>query len=393
MRTRKEINMAAAEALSVMLEETIRRRRENSAISQIVQSGFDTEEVRRLADEAASAYAAGDIAAFEALYREALNRIPGIDRLQGYFTGPGGGEAVSNAILQGEAFYQEGNYRGALDSYTAALVYDARYREQEPRIREHLQRSGYEVASREERRRETQGAAPLMNRGDNFYSAGRYQDAAASYMSVLEQYPYCDQVPAAIAGLKRSMDAQTQAVMVPAAADTTELAALRSQNEALSRTVDELRRNHAAELQRRETQIRAEYGERTSSTVTVVDDRYNQLMSLYRDYTRRDDAAITQAAGHVSGIVQAKNILDEFLVSEAVTAVFPGLSDRIKRYDRAFTAAGHDDALMRAADFALRLSTQRSGAEMERYLAAEIGRNSGDPWMRDYLETLRGFIR
>jgi hypothetical protein len=399
IQTRRELNMAMINALSVMIEETLEREQETASISRIVEGGFTAGEIRRLTEEAERAYAAGDVEAAEAMYQEALEYVPGLRRLQDYFTVPQG-EAENNALVQGEDFYRRGNYQEALNSYTAALAYLPLYRTQGGRIREHIQHAGYELSLAEENRQDAQAAAPLLRQGDDYYSGGQYRAAAMSYISLLEQHPRSSQAPAALDGLKRTLEAQNAAVVstAPAAAaasagENAGDAALRAQNEALTRTIAELRQAHAEELRLRETQIRSEYRGQTPATVTVPDVNYTRIVNLYQNYARRDDAAINRAGGEVSGIVEAKTILNEFFAAEPVQTAFPGLADRIGRYDRAFFAAGRDEALMKAADFALRLSTRRTREEMDQYLSAEIGRNSGNPWMRDYLETLRALVK
>jgi hypothetical protein len=406
---RKEMNVSIIDALSAMIDKALGLKQENTSIVQFAQGGFGSDELLRLINEAEESYAEGNIADSERLYQQALAYVPGIKRLHAYFSREpeAAGEAgeMGDFIVRGENLYAGRDYRGALNAYTAALAYFPQYRSQENLIQEHIRYSAYEAALAERRLQDAQNAAPLISRAGGYYASGRYQDAALSYLSVLERYPQSgESFVEAAAGLRRSLDAQAAAASAALTAaraagaapalTVSQDASSGAETEALKAQIAELRQVQAEQLRQQEERIRGEYANQSPvpGVTTLTDERYTRLVSLYQDYIRRDGAAISERT-ETSGIVQAKVLFDAFLASDPVNGVFPGIIDRVKRYDQAFTKAGHDDALMRAADFAVQLSTRRTTEDMERYLSQEIGRNGGDLLMRDYLRTLRAFIK
>jgi tetratricopeptide (TPR) repeat protein len=385
IQTRKELNAASINALQVMIDETLRRRKESMAISQILKNQPVTDELRKLSENAENAYAEGDTRRAEILYREALNFLPALGRLQTNFvTGPLEEESRrietgNSSLAQGEALFQVGNYQGFLDSYSAAMAFLPYFNAREKEIKAHLQRAGYETTVLELRRREAEGADSFIRQGEAYFSAAQYGEAETAYLSVIERFPHSvSQISAAVAGLRKTMEARN----APStnSSETNTIASLRSQIESLNRTIAELQgRGGAAPVQ--------------TPAEPVIDDRYPRLVNLYNEYVRREDAAMARAGNSAASIVETKIILNDFLSSAEVNTAFPGINDRVKKYDEAFSAAAHNEALLFAGDYAARLSTYRNRADMEQFLTTEINRHSDDPRMKEYLDSLRVFVK
>ena len=86
--------------------------------------------------------------------------------------------------------------------------------------------------------------------------------------------------------------------------------------------------------------------------------RFAALGSSYSAYTTREDPLL-EARGD-KGLIDTKAYLDDFLGSKPVQEAFPGLYDRIKRYDQGFLAAGRTNAVQDVLDVVIEMSRQKT---------------------------------
>jgi chromosome segregation ATPase len=70
---------------------------------------------------------------------------------------------------------------------------------------------------------------------------------------------------------------------------------------------------------------------------------YRKLQSEYASYSRNEDTVVR--TGSLEELVVSKSYLDSFLSSRTMQSAFPGLLERIKRYDRAFETTGRESAV------------------------------------------------
>ena len=89
-----------------------------------------------------------------------------------------------------------------------------------------------------------------------------------------------------------------------------------------------------------------------------------------------------------AALVEAKLHLNAFLASTEES--FPGLWNRIKRYDGAFEKAGRSGALEDLNDLLYELSLRSRQPERQQFLDAEIRRRRGDSLMTRLLTELKG---
>ena len=79
-----------------------------------------------------------------------------------------------------------------------------------------------------------------------------------------------------------------------------------------------------------------------------IEKSFKALQDTYRDYAAAEDRIL--ASQGAAGMLGTKQELDAFLTSDAMKEFFPGLWNRIKKYDRAFQDVGRDVAIQDLAD-------------------------------------------
>jgi len=120
-----------------------------------------------------------------------------------------------------------------------------------------------------------------------------------------------------------------------------------------------------------------------------VEARYNRLVSEYQNYAQTEDALLN-ARGQ-DALVQSKLHLNAFL--SASEESFPGLWERIKRYDEAFEKAGRASAAADLTDILYELSVRDRSESRELYLESETARYQDIPEMVDLITELRYLVR
>ncbi|AHC13872.1 hypothetical protein [Salinispira pacifica] len=133
-----------------------------------------------------------------------------------------------------------------------------------------------------------------------------------------------------------------------------------------------------------ETRARiASLQEQVEQLAAVAED-YSSMISAYERYVRAEE----QLAAGVEdrAILQGKIALDRFLSAPEVQDAFPGLSQRIKRYDRAFEAAGKEAVILELADEIYAVSSYPPGARRE-YISQQM-EQTDNPDMLDFYENM-----
>ena len=74
-------------------------------------------------------------------------------------------------------------------------------------------------------------------------------------------------------------------------------------------------------------------------------------------------------------------------------SAFPGLFDRIKRYDEGFQSAGRSDALQDALDVVIQLSRQKAPDKRQKILEDQIKSFRKDPDMSGFLKQLQALLK
>jgi len=185
-----------------------------------------------------------------------------------------------------------------------------------------------------------------------------------------------------------------------AAALQKKIDALSSENERLKAAAEKSAADAAARqasLQQQPTS-QAQTGSGSSSSapssaqeLASLKAKLSALSGSYSSYTSREDPLL-QTRGD-KGLVDAKPYLDNFLGSPPVRETFPGLYDRIKRYDQGFLAAGRANAIQDMLDVIIELSKKKSPDGRLKFLADKLSASGSDPDMADLVKGLQSLMK
>ncbi len=124
------------------------------------------------------------------------------------------------------------------------------------------------------------------------------------------------------------------------------------------------------------------------SRLENVERRYNKLVDNYQEYASQEDALLN-ARGE-DALIQSKLYLNAFLT--ASEGSFPGLWDRIKRYDEAFEKAGRSSAAEDLSDILFEISVRSRPESRELFLESEKARYQDVPEMVDLIDDLTDLV-
>ncbi|MBN1525053.1 MAG: hypothetical protein JW904_11250 [Spirochaetales bacterium] len=117
---------------------------------------------------------------------------------------------------------------------------------------------------------------------------------------------------------------------------------------------------------------------------------YIAVREAYSDYARRETAVIK--TGSLEELAIGKSYLDSFLASESLGVTFPGLLDRIKRYDNAFEQAGRTAAISDMLDIIEAMNKMPAIAQRIQYIDARLKEND-DELFGVLLRSLRALVQ
>ncbi len=422
---RRDVELFVADSIGELVRAEMRKGQPDSA-SLIAAAGAVTE-LRSRVLQADGLYRQGEVEKAENLYREALALIPEVNRAHEHFQArTQEAEAARAARLRenlrrAESAFAGGDHEASLAHYTRALEYlpeepaavegliarvrQSGYQLELPRLRRTLEEKEREIAGlrgrlesssaeagelRRALERKTREAAALQAELEKTESEAAARQSGLDERLGKLQEDLAGRV-ALIEGLqaeKRSLETETAALrrkveeLEKAQAAQEAQAARQSQRDAQAR---EARTRQEAERQGAETARRMQELAAAVERLEKVEARYNRLTGSYRDYVAREDALL--AARGSTALIESKLHLNAFLSS--AEDVFPGLWDRIRRYDEAFRSAGRAGAMREIADILYELSFADGPEARRRLLEAEAGRYPDDPLMQRFLAELQ----
>lgn len=442
MQQRREIDLLTAEALSVLIEGSLRKQRETTAISEVLKAGALVEEIRALVSQAQQALTGGNPQVAEQAYTQALGKVPEVLTAHQFFLTKQKQEeatrkqAIEQALGEAEEAFKQGAYRNAINAYTRALSFLPLERERIDRTVTNIQKSGYELLLTEQKRLATQDAAGLLSEGNRSLLDGRNSQAVASYLTLLQRYPQSAQVPQAIEGIRKAFEGQTSQMAARIAQLEGNINTLQQEKNALQASLQQLKETSGSraefnqqmealknqhtqekvslerayqariaaleqeitELRRQNAQLgtTAQGGVIPQATLDQLkrlestEKEYNEVKAAYKEYASKEDNLLRSKGS--SALVETKLYLDAFLASEQIRKPFPGLDLRIKQYDRAFQTAGRNAAYMEAADIVYQLSAYSTKSERARFLNSLINVRKDEETVVDFLKTLRALL-
>jgi len=125
--------------------------------------------------------------------------------------------------------------------------------------------------------------------------------------------------------------------------------------------------------------------------LSSIAEEYGRIKESYEAYVARENQII-QTKGDAA-LIEAKLYLDTFLATDEMRKSFPGLFDRIKKYDKAFQDAGRDDAILEISDMVYTLNRLKNTEDKKTYIAQASSRQNTSPAVMDFLKQLDGLIK
>ncbi len=346
-------------------------------ISQVRRSGYELgiAELRRQD----TSNAAGPLAAAEGLYNQQdyNGAILGyIDLIAGYPNSSQVAAAVEGVNKSVEALEKEAEARGTLATEgTAATALQDDIAELEKTLEEknseikELQarldaQSGDSSALEQSLEEKNQEIAALKAEIDKAKS-----DAGELQKDLEERVANLTEELESKVALTETLQAEKQAL-------EEEIASLNSQ-------VEQMQAEQAAALEN----LDEELGKKISR-LQNVERRYDKLVDNYQEYASQEDALLN-ARGE-DALIQSKLYLNAFLT--ASEGSFPGLWDRIKRYDEAFEKAGRSSAAEDLSDILFEISVRSRPESRELFLESEKARYQDVPEMVDLIDDLTDLV-
>jgi len=207
-----------------------------------------------------------------------------------------------------------------------------------------------------------------------------------------------------IAALKEQLENARSAAGVSASELEQRLAGLTGELEAkkeLAETLQEEKQGLEQEITSLNGQIEQMEAEQTAmldnleeemqrkiNRLENVERRYNKLVDNYRKYAEQEDALV--AAQGERGLIQSKVHLNAFLTASDES--FPGLWERIRRYDEEFEKAGRASAADDLSDILFELSVRDRPKSRDLFLESERTRYQDVPQMVDLIDDLRVLV-
>lgn len=112
----------------------------------------------------------------------------------------------------------------------------------------------------------------------------------------------------------------------------------------------------------------------------------NDVRAAYQRFRSNEDRIVGTAEDPLA-LIEGKLLLDSFLGSDDVQALFPDLAERIRRYDQAFQATGRRAAILDTMEIVYTLAGYGDAAARRDYLLRERSRTS-DPELSEFLDEL-----
>jgi hypothetical protein len=417
MQQRRDVDLFVVDSLTSYVQAQLSPARADT--SSLVAAAGQISEIRSDVTQADAQARAGNIAEAEALYQKALSVIPEISRSYDYFTAKTrDAEAARRQVLEAgltraDAAFDAGNFPQMLAAYRDSLGYLPESSRRLDKALSNILAAGSEQGKAQTQAAQAKAAAPILAQGDASLAQGRPADAISRYLTVLQRYPQSPQADSAVKGIANATTVLGERADARLAAREK---ALSAQVDALQKQVSDLTAAQGASgdaglLQKKVDALDAENrnlraqadkaaahaAARAQSTGVSTQEaaalraRLAALASGYQAYTSREDPILVRQGDQ--GLVDAKPYRDEFLSSKAVEEAFPGLYERIERYDLGFLTAGRTNAIHEVLDIVIEMSKQTTPDAKASFLSGQVKVYGKDKDMRDLLQALQKVMK
>jgi len=405
---RREVEFFVLDSLENLVKSELGK--EEVDTTSLIASANILTDIRSLVIEADSLYESGRIGEAEELYSSALAAIPAINQSHNYFNEQKQKEEETRKqqleayLTAAESAFRRGSYTKALESYTRSLAYLPENQATIDRMITQVKSSGFQLGFANLIKDDSQAAAVPLAEAQAYYEKRQYSQALLSYLDILARYPQSRQAEAAVQGIKEAIAAENQTA-------EKDFTALKQDTE---RKIKSLENNLLAKVSQLNTLeqeksslvntvegLKQEIDQLSKSappaaTAAEIDEitrkrleSFAKIESSYNRYVAREDDILGRSGEE--GLIESKMHLDNFIAS--TEDIFPGLWQRIKKYDRAFELAGRESAIQDTADIIYELTTRATPGAQERFLNNEINRNRGDELMVDLLNEIKELVR
>jgi len=427
MQQRRDVDLFVVDSLSSLVQGQLSPA--NVDTTSLVAAASQVSDVRATVIEADAQLRAGNIAEAERLYSKALATIPEIARSYGYFTAKE--QDAENARRQllragldrAEAAFDAGSYPEMLAAYKDALGYLPDSSTRLDKTLSNILTAGLQQGEARNQDEQSRAAAPVLRQGDANLAQGRPADAISRYLAVLERFPQSPQAPAATKGIATAVSSLSDRADARLSAREkelgTQIAGLQKQASERSVEINGIKKSimsllgmqgdpaaadtaalmnalkaladKAAAAGRQAVPQQSGQSAGSSRDLAALRARLAALSSGYSAYTSREDP-ILRTQGD-KGLVDTKPYLDSFLGSQPMEETFPGLNERIKRYDEGFLSAGRANAVQDALDIVIEMSKQTSPEARARFLSDQLKAYEKDKDMSDFVKGLQALAR
>ena len=349
-------------------------------------------DIRSLVLQADEAYRAGNKTKADGLYLKALELIPEINKSHQYLMGrvneiEAFRKAQVAAALDAAAVqYRNRRYSEALSSYGKALAYLPTDRDTAKMIDE-IRTAGFEAENARLNAQATKVAEEKLKAGNDLFRKGAYDGAIAQYLDLLRTSSRAPAGAEAASQLSKAIaakdDAFSRQVSSLQSDSSSGLDEYKKEIAVLKKTVQERENELAALKGELETsrndlnkKLLAEQGKRQAAETEIerlkkMSEDYVKVQTAYGAYARNEDGVVRTQS--LEEMALGKSYLDSFLSSPAVRSAFPGLLERIKRYDRAFERAGRISALEDMLDVIKAANALKTKADKIAFLRKKAG--------------------
>jgi hypothetical protein len=379
---RREFDLFVIDSLSAFVQGQIDQAKIDTATLLQAANQFTT--LRQQVGQAQDLLKAGKTAEAEKAYAAALNLIPEVAASYAYFVGRDKDAEVARqarltqTLDRAEADFSSGNLSGAAAAYRAAFAYMPVSSDRLDHAVANLQSAGSAEGSTRQSASQTRAAAGGLRQADGLRGQGKYEEALAGYVNLLATYPQAAQAKDALAGIQAAVKSMSEN------AGTASQAAQASLNAQIAGMQKESAAQ-AASLQRELEARRADVTS-LSQKVQEMQARLDAMNQSYRSYVSQEDPVLTSKGD--AGLMDTKPYFDAFFRSPAIQGAFPGLSDRVKRYDTGFQSAGRSDAIQDAITIVINYSRQRTPELKRQFIQTELKTYAKDPDLTQLLQEM-----
>jgi hypothetical protein len=368
---RRSFDLFVIDSLAAFVQGEIDTAKVDTAT--LLQAANQFTVLRQQVSQAQELLKAGKTADAEKAYAAALNLIPEVAASYAYFVGRDkDAEAAREAQLtqtldRADAAFSAGNYPGAAAAYRSAFAYMPVSSDRLDKAVANLESAGSSEGSTRQSASQTRAAADGLRQSDSLRTQGRYEEALAGYVNLLGSYPLAAQTKDALAGIQAAVTSMSQDA---GSTSRAAQASLNSQIVSLQRELD-ARSGDVASLSKQVQDMRA---------------RLDGLNQSYQAYVSREDPVLKSKGD--SGLMDTKPYFDGFFRAPSVQGTFPGLADRVRRYDAGFQEAGRSDAIQDAITIVINYSRQRTPELKRQFIQAQLKTYAKDPDMTQLLEEM-----